>query len=207
MVRTGVIYVAYGEPAQLAFRTSFFLLRRFYSGPVALVTDSGQDAPFGVAKILFPDMDPGARWAKLHIDVLSPYENTLYLDADTRPYGDISPGFIPLDNGWDIVITPSSQQGKDFLWKCSQEERELTYQVLRNPLPLSLQAGVFWYKKSKKLHDFFENWRSEWKRWSDQDQGALLRTMQQCPMKIWLLGRPWNGGAVIGHNFGSARRK
>jgi len=72
---------------------------------------------------------------------------------------------------------------------------------------LSLQGGVFFFRKSPQAHAFFESWRQEWGRFGDQDQGAMLRAMALSPLRVWLLGRPWNGGAVIGHLFGRAARR
>jgi hypothetical protein len=73
--------------------------------------------------------------------------------------------------------------------------------------PLQLQGGVMFFRRSKAVERFFKAWREEWLVYEDQDQGALLRALARARLKVWLLGRPWNGGAVVGHLFGRAKRR
>jgi len=49
--------------------------------------------------------------------------------------------------------------------------------------------------------------RAEWLRFRDQDQAALLRALAIAPVRAWLVGHPWNGGALVDHRFGACRRK
>lgn len=205
-VNQGIIYVAYGERARKEFYQSFTFLRRYNDYPVSLIS-SRPYPKSGIDWIEFPDKDVGGRQAKLNIDLLSPYDHTMYIDADTRPRQSIQNGFRPLEDGWDFVVTPSSQQEKNFLWKCSKEEVMRTMDIYSTRRILSLQGGVFFFRKSLQVHKFFEFWRQEWGRFGDQDQGAMLRAMALSPLRVWLLGRPWNGGAVIGHLFGRATRR
>lgn len=197
----GVVYVAYGAPAVEACRRSVVGLQDQYD--VAVISDSKT----GIGQHVYaPDADQGARWAKLSIDGLSPFEYTAYLDADTIPLQSIETGFEILADGWDMVVTPSDRQGTRSMYHLIQEEREQTIAELGFE-SLQLQGGVMFFRKSDAIKSFFAAWRVEWQRWNDKDQGALLRAMQRVPLKIWLLGRPWNGGAVIEHHFGKAARK
>jgi hypothetical protein len=145
-----------------------------------------------------------SRWAKVNLDQWAPSADTLYLDADTHVLSDaIMVGFDILDDGWDMVITPSDKQDDQWLWHCDEHDREAT----RNEVGPStqLQAGVFWFRKSERVAEFFRAWREEWLRFKGQDQGALLRALERCPIRVWLLGYPFNGGAVVAHNYGMAR--
>ncbi len=146
-----------------------------------------------------------ARWAKVTLDQWSPYEHTLYVDADTRIHGNLSVGFDLLSDGWDMVITPSAAQGEDLLWHVSDDERAAT--LAETGDPLQLQAGVFWFSKNERTARLFAEWRSQWGRWSGEDQGALLRALYRSPVKLALLGRPFNGGAVVAHRVGACRRR
>lgn len=196
----GVIYVAYGVPAMQAARESAAAL--IESWPVAVVSD--QDIGIG-RHIWAAEADRGARWAKLSVDEFSPWEYTCYLDADTVPVGDISAGFEMLRDGWEIVITPSEKQGRASMWHVGDEEKNLTLQLLGYE-PLQLQGGVFFFRKCERVHDLFKAWRSQWQTYKDKDQAALLRAMNWVQPKMWLLGRDWNGGSIIEHHFGKARR-
>lgn len=201
----GVVYVAYGKPARTQARLAIASLRKHTNLPVAVISDEPMD---GVRNIYAPDADPGARWAKLSLDLLTPFKHTLYLDADTRVRQDISAGFDILVDGWDMAIAPSVNQigTGDWLWHCDAGDR--TDVVTKwGFFPLVLQGGVMFLAMSERVHKFFEQWRVHWSAYRNQDQGALLRALYDVPLKVWLLGRVWNGGAAIEHRFGAARRK
>lgn len=146
-----------------------------------------------------------SRWAKVTLPDWTPYEATAYLDADTQVYQDICTGFDVIEDGWDIALVPSPQQGDQFLWHVGDKEREDTVNRLRFQ-PLQLQAGVLFFARNERTASLWERWRAEWAQYQDQDQGAFLRALYACPVKVWLLGRAFNGGAVIGHHFGAIRR-
>jgi hypothetical protein len=146
-----------------------------------------------------------SRWAKLTLLEWSPFESTAYLDADTRVYKSLSPGFEAIESGWDIAIAPSQNQREDdWLWHVDFGDRLLTINSLQFRA-LQLQAGVMFVARNDRTYEFFSAWREEWSAFHNQDQAALLRALYRVPVKIWLLGRPWNGGSVIGHRFGDLK--
>lgn len=191
MTARGVVQIAIGERAQAQQRMSAATLRNL---PVTVITNSID----GLTPV------QSSRYHKTHLDN-SPYTDTLYLDADTRAKGDVTAPFAALAAGWDMCICPSNNQeiGEN-LWHVLLDEREATYEEL-GYMPLQLQAGVIYYRKNERTAAFFSAWRAEWGRWQGQDQAALLRALRQCPVKVWLLGRSYNGGSVINHLFGAAR--
>lgn len=109
-----------------------------------------------------------------------------------------------MQDGHDMAMAISSNQGGECLWHVDKRERDKTLLELGRE-PLQLQAGVMFFRKTKRTNKLFATWKSEWLRWKGQDQAALLRALQQVPVKLHLLGRPWNGGAVVAHLFGRAR--
>ncbi len=148
--------------------------------------------------------DQGGRWAKVNLDRLSPYDLTLYIDADTRVRQDVSAAFELLADGWDVVVAHSAQQGDGWLWHVGEAERNVTAREIGLG-GVQLQAGMIGFRKSDAVTRLFSAWRDEWERWQGQDQAALLRALYREPVRVWLLGRPWNGGAVIEHRFGAVR--
>lgn len=197
----GVIFVAYGPNACREALASAASLRGQY--PVTTVGEVFRG-------IHFDDQDSRGRWAKLNLDSLSPYDFTLYLDADTRVKGDLSAGFDLLADGWDMAITASTNQpsrhgpdGGQLLWHACNEERAATFMEVGEVV--QLQAGAFFFARNARVMDFFAVWRNEWQRWHFNDQAALLRALWRVPLKIWLLGRDYNGGALVEHRFGAAR--
>ncbi len=195
----GVLYVAYGARAHREAAESIKTLRQHSDLPVAVVSDKALP---GVQHIPLADGGWGGRLAKLSLAELSPFESTLYLDADTRVRGDISAGFDILADGWDVVIAPSSRQGSDVLGNVTMADRQATLAQLGRDV-LGLQAGVLWFAKDR-ARPLFAAWREEWRRFGRQDQGALLRALARVPVRVWLLGSPWNGGDVIQHLWGRA---
>jgi hypothetical protein len=200
----GVVYVAYGEKAHLEACLSVRSLRNHHDWPVAVISDR---QPENGKWLNVPDGSGGlaGRWAKVHLDQLTPFDRTLFLDADTRVYGDLSVGFAALDRGWDLVMVASPAQGDDAFMLLRERERQATAVELARGT-LQLNTGVMWFRKSERLGDLFDEWRAEWSRWKHRDQGALLRAMQRVPVKLFLLGWPFNGGAVVAHRFGACGR-
>jgi hypothetical protein len=194
-VNEGFCYVVFGEKAETEARLSIESLRMHNIQPVHAVREGEGDTD-----------KRRSRWAKTNLDRLSPFDLTCYLDADTRPRADLSPGFQALRDGWEFVVSHSEHQdGDDFLWHVSFAERRATVDETGNPMPLVLQGGVFFFRKCEAVRALFRTWREEWARWGDEDQAALLRALYRRPMKIWMLGRPWNGGGLVGHRFGMCR--
>jgi hypothetical protein len=197
---SGVIYVAYGHKARNEARQSITSLQLLHNWPVLVVGD----APLPESDFYRPFDAPGTpgRWAKVNLDKLTPWEHTLFLDADTRIHGDLSVGFRLLEAGWDVAIVPSRPQHNDALRHLDADERRETLRELPAD-PLQLNTGVMWFGPGAA--PLFEMWREEWTRWKDKDQGALLRALQRCPVKVALVGQAYNDrdGAVVDHRFGA----
>ena len=163
-----------------------------------------------VQHVIREDLSFGARQSKVLLDLLTPYDHTVYMDADTRVKSiDILKGFNILKAGWDLVVAPSRRQGSDVFGHISQEEREYTFNGLRNKQAIQLQAGVMWFSNSPRVASLFDAWRTEWNIFKQHDQAALVRAIDKVPIKIWLLGKDWNSrrGAVVDHLFGRAIMK
>jgi len=138
------------------------------------------------------------------LDVLSPYSQTLFLDADTRIRDKLDIGFKLLDANWELVMIPSISQDDKALGHLSEIDRLATQ--LEIPDALQLNTGVMWFRKTEPIKRLFAAWREEWKRFKDKDQGALLRALSRNPVTLCLLGRPYNGGAIVQHRIGACRR-
>lgn len=200
----GVCLIAYGAKAEQEAHDCIASLRDHHNWPY-VVCGGFIDTQY--VAILQPDEYNDirrSRWAKVTLNRWSPFSDTLYLDADTRVQGDLSAGFEMLDDGWDMVITPSGSQGTENMWHITQEEREATYEAYRCGDILQLQGGVFWFRKSDAVLRFFAAWRAEWLRWKQFDQAAILRALRIAPVRLHLLGRTFNGGAVVQHRHGRA---
>ena len=197
----GVAFVAFGATAEREYQQSVVSLLDWT--PLPVVRAPAPKVP-GTSEWTNSQR---ARWAKLAVLEWTPqaWEQVLYLDADTRVRDGLSAGFGMLDDGWELVITASENQGEDWLWHVSEAEREET-RALFGADVLQLQGGMFFLARNERTQALMEAWQEEWGLYRDQDQGALLRALRRVPVKVWLLGRPWNGGAVVEHRFGMCRR-
>ena len=192
--------MVYGEAAYREAQQSIETMMTLHPGlPITVVGDRHIEE---TNHIPVGRRDPGGRWAKINLDALSPYAQTLYIDADTRVRQPLWAGFQILADGWDMALTVSDHQGDSWLWHVGEAEREATMQSTGTKA-LQLQAGLMFFRKTAAVHRLFAQWRAEWR--GDQDQAALLRALYQEPAKVWLLGKAWNGGAIVNHRFGACR--
>lgn len=196
MDKRGVVYVSFGIKARTEVEQSRDTLSQYHDWPVTV-------APELPRTRRMTDKQK-SRYAKVRLFDWAPYRDTLYLDADTRVRGDLGAGFDILADGWDVAIAPSTSQGDDWLWHVGEEEQEETRRYYGTE-PLQLQAGVFFVRRNFLTETLFDAWADEWRQWQDEDQGALLRALKACPVKVWMLGRDWNGGELVNHLFGRTR--
>ena len=196
----GVLYVAFGRKAWQECVYSIETLKKYHDWPIAVI---GDRAVQGTKSIEFDNIGTPGRWAKVNLYNLSPFSRTLYLDADTRIYGDLSAGFRVLEAGWDLAIVPSTQQGGDAFHHLNDDERLATLDEIGTPLQLN--TGVIWWQRNERAERFWQEWAREWLRWKDKDQGALHRALVRVPLRIWLMGRSYNGGVVVAHRFGGCK--
>ena len=197
----GVVYVAYGHNACTEAIESIRTLREHHDWPIAVI---GDPIP-GTRHISWEGFGRPGRWAKVNLLELSPFERTLYLDADTRVHGDLSIGFDILQDGWELVMVPSKRGELEAAGILVEGERHATMAELGDRWPLMLNTGVMWFRRTPRTTRLWQTWREEWRRFQEHDQGALMRAMDQCPVRLWLLGHAFNGGEVVEHLFGRAR--
>lgn len=147
-----------------------------------------------------------SRYLKTQLPRLVPdeWDSFLYVDSDTRLLSfDIMVMKDHLENGFDMVITPSQSQS---FWHITEDENQYTLEGL-DYYPLQFQCGVFACKKNNAVKQLFNAWWFEWLKFSDQDQAAFLRALHTTPVKLWLMGYPFNSGngPVLKHLFGNTR--
>ena len=204
----GVIYIVFGPKAVDQAEQSIKALRRHCPWPI---TAAGDYKPKGATQYIpinrgADDMAASARAAKTSLYVWSPYEQTLYLDADTRPQQSLEAGWGALDRGWDLAAAPSLDPEFERL---GADERGRLILTLGAGYPVPLNSGVMFFRRSDRLASFWREWAAEWGRYRGRDQGAMLLALERAKPRVWLLGQPWNdrpdsAGAIIAHYFGAA---
>ena len=141
---------------------------------------------------------------------LSPFDRTLYVDADTEFKQPIQAGFALLEQ-YDIMYARHSWHTLAMLDMMPGTERQITIDELHTgdiPYP---NSGVIFWKRGSAAEKVFQSWYTEWKRFEQWDeQCALMRAVYKNPCRLLLLPEAWNGenqkeGAIIFHDFHGQR--
>jgi hypothetical protein len=228
----GILYMCFGERAKEEVKKSIASLRSLgMKYPIAIVGDTPvEDTEFIQWEGQSPfdcDRKKGLQFlagrVKPFLYRLSPFQKTLYIDADTRYKKDIRLGFDYL-NTFDIAIAQENQdlqtlhnpspEDVNISWYHHMEEVQASIKELGDPTLRFWNSGVIFFKKGKPIEKLFENWYSEWMRWQQWDeQFSLLRAASRTKVNIKRLSIIWNcprdrGDIFIFHCYarGAARK-
>ena len=213
---TGIVYVVYGAAAIKEARGSLVSLRLFHPELKALVISDG-DTGLEAEHVYHVDDDVGARAAKLAAYDLSPFDKTLYLDADTVIIGPLNWGFRLLDSFDLIVAIDIAEMAKDGAlhpnsFGYTQEERSMTTYLLPTTWATQFACGMLFFRKSHDTQVLFDTWQDEWRKWQGRDQAAFLRALCKNPTRILAVPSEWNVAGskqearIVHHRWGAARR-
>jgi hypothetical protein len=147
---------------------------------------------------------------------ISPFDWTLYIDADTEFHGNPLPGFERLAE-FDILGREHEMKIRSALsWHESWWSRRgifNTIEYLGEKAPL-FNTGVMFFRKSPEVRELFQDWYYEWLKFPVWDeQLALMRAMASHPeIRKGLLTALWNGkellpNQIIRHFFGTGRNR
>ena len=214
MPTRGILYVAYGEKARASCARSIQTARVFLPQiPVAVVSDTLlKDVE--CIHVYRPEADPGARTWKTQIYALSPFDETLFLDADTEVVSSPLAGFGLL-RFVDVVLSLDCDRrvGERHNAQHDPEERAATLrEVGLDGDLLYYNSGVIFFKRSVRALALFSAWYEEWQRWRKHDQLALARAFYRCPTRVATLREVWNThhkkeAVFVWHNHRSVSRE
>lgn len=178
--------------------------------PINIISDIHENSKYNnVNRILFNSIYSNpikdSRYVKTNLNNYTCSEFNLYLDSDTIVMNKGIELFnLILNDGFDLIICPSTNQDENTFWHIENQEKQYTLdQIGYNPL--QLQCGVLAWRKNLAIDSFFNLWYAEWRKFEGQDQAAFVRALDQQPIKYYVLSNVWNGGYVIKHEFGSSR--
>lgn len=208
----GILYVAYGDKAREQARGSIQTVRRFAPKlPVAVVSDTLLAA--ADHQIYHPEADRGARTQKTQMYRLSPFEQTLFLDADTEMLASPAAGFELLKYVDLVLCQDVIRNFADNKWPhLNQEEHAATIKLLGTAQHMYFNSGVIIFRRSERVAAMMDAWHAEWQRWGMHDQMALLRAIHTNPVRIAPMRSPWNmhhksEAKFIYHKHRAARRE
>lgn len=220
----GIVYMAFGNRAKNEVMKSMASLRKIgLKIPVCVV---GNVAVPGTQFIKWDGESPFEPTRRRNFQFLAgrlkpllynvtPYDYTMYIDADTEFIGNIMPGFELLKEN-DIVVTEEMGTIGNLYnkanagWEINIIERDFTIHFIGDkPDTKFINSGVLFFKKSSLTREVFKMWYSEWMRYEQWDeQLALHRALHCVPLtKVEHLGVEWNHphkeqAKVIFHNYG-----
>ncbi len=155
---------------------------------------------------------------------ISPFDYTLYLDADTRIKKGILIGFSKLDDYDICVSTHYDDMRLEDVWKNQKyqsrkhikkiQERDATIELIGDPKTPFLNSGVIFFKQSYAAKVVFSSWYKEWCRYKEWDeQMALHRAIfLNQNANIYYMPEIWNQkylarDTIIWHQMGSGKAR
>jgi len=162
---TGIITVAYGADYDRCAAHAFLYGRQFTDLPIAVITNLKErcktwDNVSNVQFLYFERDQKVNRRAKLQMDLISPFDKTLYIDADAviqKPgieiFADILDKHEMVFN-WRITFNPG-QPIWNIYARCMKR-----FGVTK---PISIyNGGLIAFRKSPAVRNFFQQWIMMW---------------------------------------------
>ena len=213
----GVIYMAWGQNAIEQADVSIESLREVEPDmPVMIVGDLVSETHYrGRSDVQFRrvDVDPfvGPQFMAGRIKpllyALSPWEQTLYVDADTEFLVSPRVGFDLLAKWQFVVAETQTRSLTDSI--AGPAETRWTADWLGTPHLLYHNSGMLFWRRSVAVEQLFELWSEEWKRFQGWDeQVALLRALLRSDALYLTVPYTWNclrsaEATLLHHHFGT----
>lgn len=203
MTKRGVIYCATTRDQYLeAALISAMALRQLDPIlPITLISDRPLLQQFPVSdygitpRFIEPNEldDQGAflsRSIKTQLSRFSPYQETLFLDADILPIRPVSTLWPYLDHGdFAMVLDRNPTVGQcDHV---AQEEIDYTLHRVPGNTP-HFNSGVMVWRKTPGTQQLFQDWHQEWQHFKKQDQLALVRALNTTSIAVVPLPGTYN---------------
>lgn len=223
----GVVYLCWGEPACQQIDASLASLRKHVPGmPAFIIGDAGAVSYFQHRENILThlcEVDPfksaslfgfHAGRVKPLMARLSPFNQSLYVDADTEFKTTPLHGFDLLSK-WDVVIAEAETRSLAITFPDNRVEAKETAAWLGTPHILYHNSGMIFWRRSPAVTVLFDLWKIEWQRYRGWDeQVALLRALLKSPRVLFLnVPYTWNcrgpqEAYMVYHRFASrAARK
>ena len=219
----GMIYMAFGDKVATSIKRSVSTLKRLgHAYPVCVVGDKPVDGfdfiPWKGQSPFDPTQKRNfmfrAGRVKPFVCDMSPFDYTVYLDADTQFMQDIYVGFELLKD-YDLALTQEyltvGELYNKFMagWEINIEERAQTIKEGILAEERFINSGVLFFRKGEATKKLFKEWNKQWLRFQQWDeQLALMRALSKVTVKKMYLTPAWNDpqahtDTIILHDYGS----
>jgi hypothetical protein len=201
MQNRGVIYCAINQIAYLeAALISALTLRQFHPElPISIVCDHPLatllplwEYGIKVIPVVFDQHHDTfrSRDLKTCLANISPYNETLYLDADILPLQPLTPIWEYLAQG-DMAMTLDRQPTIAQCDHIDSAEKTYTMRLLPEHTP-QYNSGVMLWRNCAATQKLFKQWQHEWQKFQQHDQLALARAISTAQTPIVPLPTGYN---------------
>lgn len=156
-----------------------------------------------------PDIE--VRALKTQLYKHSPFERTLLLDADCWINVELADYFKMLDYAPMVLTHAHHHPSIGTAAHVGTADRNYTLQQLQglHYLPQYASGLIFFERDNKQVQDTFDIWYTEWARFHNKDQMALMRALLTTKlMPLVLADKHWlsqsEGKGLVSHSFGMA---
>jgi lipopolysaccharide biosynthesis glycosyltransferase len=165
----GVVYVAFGDRFVAEAVHSVRSLQRHCPGlPAVLFTDQPlPGAPFEEVRVV----EVGHIRAKVDLLAQSPFDESLYLDSDTRVVHDLRDVFDVLDR-FDLAMCHDFARKRETMARVVPEYAAIPYAFSE------FNGGVILYSRSEAANRFLELWRQRFHQYKEQTRGWDQATLR-----------------------------
>lgn len=147
-------------------------------------------APFGLEIHVHELEEDCGHSAKAQMYELSPFDETLFLDSDTRVLGDLTFGFdMAARHGLAVAIAPACLARRQ--WAESPGARA---QVGRDLVEYN--SGVIFFRKGPRNRELFETWRTSADDYGPLDQWGFAQAIFDTGRNPFVLPQNWNFRAI-----------
>ena len=158
----GILTIAHGKPRYLRMARNLALSLKQHAPdmPRAVVTDAPEGYFEGYYDVIIPHDPSYGRNVeqKLHLDLYSPFQQTLFIDADSLLCGSLHPIFDQYRG--KTFITPGfeyiSPGSRDTHWKVNFDKVFQAYPISKLP---KFNGGIYYFEAGENSRKFFETAR------------------------------------------------
>ena len=131
-----------------------------------------------------------SRSIKTRLNAYTPYQETLFLDADILPLKPIADLWGYLDQG-DLAMVVDRLPMISLCDHIAQEEKAYTLQRLPGNT-VQFNSGVMLWRESLATQSLFHRWHQEWQQFQRHDQLALIRAIKALQIPVTKLPMTYN---------------
>ena len=184
--RRGAIYVATGDSYRSDAERSAASLKKIHPDlPICLFSDKPSTSP---AFDHYIEIRNPHRRSKLDCLSLSPFEETLFLDTDTRVIGPVDDAFDLLQR-FDLALAHMKLRHPLI-------QAEKGYSATRAPSSFyALNSGVLYYRLTDAVSDFLTAWATQFKEAKLRVDQLMLRELLWQHPEISFYVLPWEYNA------------